>query len=162
MNVDNDLAGMTREQLIAPSCGSVTVTVNGMFSPNANVPPSTGTLTVTVGAVFPAVMIVFAAPVFPLESITVSFAVYRPAVVYVNDGFGSTESTVPLPSKSHSKRIESPGSASLEPALEKLTVSGTGPFVLSAVRTASGARRPFTYSHRIIPASGLMLKNPSP
>ena len=69
---------------------------------------------------------------------------------------------MPLPSKSHSKRIESPGSASFEPALEKVTVSGAGPFVGVAEMTATGARRPLTYSQRIIPASGLMAKKPSP
>ena len=77
-------------------------------------------------------------------------------------GLGSTESTEPLPSKSHSKRIESPGSGSFEPALEKFTVSGTGPSVRDAVSTATGARCPLTYSQRIIPASGLMAKKPSP
>ena len=71
----------TREQLIGPSSGSVTVTVNGMFSPNANVPSSTGTVTVTVGAVLPTVIVVFAEPILPLESITESFAVYCPRVV---------------------------------------------------------------------------------
>ena len=109
----------TSAQLIAPSSGSVTVTANGMLSPKANVPPSTGTVSVTVGAVLPTVMVVFAEPTFPLESVTVSLAVNCPVVVYVNVGLGSTESTVPLPSKSHSKRIESPGSGSFEPALEK-------------------------------------------
>ena len=92
----------TRLQLIAPSSGSVTVTVNGMLSPKANVPSSTGTLMVTVGAVLPTVIVVFALPSLPLESVTVSLAVYCPLTVYVCDGFGSTESTVPLPSKSHS------------------------------------------------------------
>jgi hypothetical protein len=50
----------TLEQSIGPSSGSVAVTVNGMFSPNANVPSSTGTVTVTVGAVLPTVIVVFA------------------------------------------------------------------------------------------------------
>ena len=71
----------TSAQSIAPSSGSVTVTVNGMFSPNANVPPSTGTSTVTIGAVLPTVIVVFADPILPLESITASFAVYCPIVV---------------------------------------------------------------------------------
>ena len=76
-------------------------------------------------------------------------------------GFGSIECGDPSP-KSQSKEIESPGSASLEPALEKFTVSGSGPSVLSVVRTATGARWPFTYSHLYRPASGLMLKKLSP
>ena len=59
----------------------MTVTENGMFSPNANRPPSTGTLTFTVGEVLPAVIVVFAVAVLPLESVTVSLAVYTPAVV---------------------------------------------------------------------------------
>ena len=66
---------VTSAQLIAPSSGSVTVTVYGMLLPKANVPPSTGTLTVTVGAVLPTVIVVFAEPALPLESVTVSFAV---------------------------------------------------------------------------------------
>ena len=71
----------TSSQSIPPSSGSVTVTTNGMLSPNANSPPSTGTLTVTVGEVLPAVIVVFADAVLPLESVTVSLAVYTPGVV---------------------------------------------------------------------------------
>ena len=71
----------TSAQSIAPSSGSVTVTVNGMSSPKVKVPPSTGTVMVTTGAVFPTVMVVFADPTLPLESITESFAVNWPAVV---------------------------------------------------------------------------------
>ena len=62
-------------QSIGPSSGSVTVTENGMLSPKANRPPSSGTVTVTVGAVLPAVIVVFADAVLPLESVTVSRAV---------------------------------------------------------------------------------------
>ena len=76
-------------------------------------------------------------------------------------GLGSVEIGEPSP-KFHSKRIESPGSSSSEPALEKFTVSGDAPLVLSVVSTAFGARWPLTYSHLYMPASGLMLKNPSP
>ena len=65
----------TSEQSIAPSSGSVTVTVNGMLSPKANVPPSTGVFTTTVGLVLPTVMIVLVAVCLPDESITVSTAV---------------------------------------------------------------------------------------
>ena len=64
----------TSAQLIAPSSGSLTVTVNGMLSPKANVPPSIGVVTVTVGAVLPTVIVVFAEPIRPFESVTVSFA----------------------------------------------------------------------------------------
>ena len=153
----------TSAQSIAPSSGSVTVTVNGMLSPNANVPSSTGMSTSTVGAVLPTVIVVFAEPTLPLESMTVELGRVLPGRrVGEASGSGRRESTVPLPSKSHSKRIESPGSASFEPALENSTVSGAGPLVGSAERTATGARRPLTYSHRIIPASGLMAKKPSP
>ena len=90
----------TSAQLIAPSSGSVTVTVNGMLSPKANVPPSVGTLTVTVGAVLPTVIVVFAEPLMPFESVTVSLATKTPVVVYVCVGSSSVESVVPLPSKS--------------------------------------------------------------
>ena len=77
-------------------------------------------------------------------------------------GLASVEIGEPSP-KFHSKRIESPGSSiAASPTLEKLTVSGDGPSVLSVVRTAFGARWPLTYSHRYMPASGLMSKNPSP
>jgi hypothetical protein len=48
--------------------------------PNANVPPSTGALIVTTGAVLPTVMVVVAVADLPLESRTVSFAVYCPRV----------------------------------------------------------------------------------
>src|SRR4051794_1598558 len=71
----------TAEQLTVPSSGSVTVTVNGMLSPNANVPPSTGVLTTTVGLVLPTVITVLVEFVLPDESVTVSTAVYRPDVV---------------------------------------------------------------------------------
>ena len=90
----------TSAQLIAPSSGSVTVTVNGMLSPKANVPPSVGTLTVTVGAVLPTVIVVLAEPLMPFESVTVSLATKTPVVVYVCVGSSSVESVVPLPSKS--------------------------------------------------------------
>ena len=62
-------------QLIAPSSGSVTVTVNGMLSPKANVPPSTGVLTTTVGDVLPAVITVLVGSSCPDESVTVRTAV---------------------------------------------------------------------------------------
>ena len=64
-----------------PSSGSVTVTENGMFSPKANVPPSTGVVSVTVGDVLPTVIVVFAEPVFPLESVTVASRRRRPGRV---------------------------------------------------------------------------------
>ena len=76
-------------------------------------------------------------------------------------GLGSVEIGEPSP-KSHSKRIESPGSSSSEPALEKLTVNGEGPSVRSVDSTAFGARLPLTYSHLYMPASGLMTLNPLP
>ena len=53
----------------------MTVTTNGILSPNANSPPSSGRLTTTVGAVLPTVMIVLAAACSPDESNTVSIAV---------------------------------------------------------------------------------------
>jgi hypothetical protein len=43
-------------QSIAPSCGSVTVTVYGMSSPQSKKLPSTGVVMVTVGAVLPTVI----------------------------------------------------------------------------------------------------------
>ena len=76
-------------------------------------------------------------------------------------GLGSTECAVPSP-KSQSYVIESPGSGSFEPTLEKFTVSGTGPSVLSVLSTAIGERVPLTYCHLYMPASGLAAKNPSP
>ena len=50
----------------------------------------------------------------------------------MNDGFGSTESVVPFPSKSQANRIESPGSGSFEPSLEKATVSVAVPDAVQA------------------------------
>jgi hypothetical protein len=75
---------------------------------------------------------------------------------------GSTESTVPLPSKSHSKLIESESSGSLEPSLENWTCSGAVPLVGVALSTALGFCSPATYSKRYMPASGLATKKPSP
>ena len=60
---------------IAPSSGSVPVTVYGMFCPNAKKSPSSGVAIVTVGAVLPTVMTVLAESDFPVESVTVSLAV---------------------------------------------------------------------------------------
>jgi hypothetical protein len=68
---------------------------------------------------------------------------------------------VPSP-KSQLYVIESPGSGSLEPTLEKFTVNGTGPSVRSVLSTATGDRVPFTYCHLYMPASALGAKNPSP
>ena len=64
--------------------------------------------------------------------------------------------------KSHANSIESDGSGSREPSLEKATVSGDRPLVGVAESTACGARWPLTYSHLYMPASGLAAKNPSP
>ena len=61
----------TSEQTIAPSSGSVTVTVNGMSSPKANVPPATGVFTTTVGLELPAVIVVCWPADMPDESVTV-------------------------------------------------------------------------------------------
>ena len=63
-----------------------------------------------------------------------------PAVVNVCVGLASVE-VVPSP-KFHENVSSSP-SASSEPALEKLTVSGAGPESLSAVARATGVRVPF-------------------
>ena len=49
------------------------------LSPKANSPPSTGMSMLTVGAVLPTVIVVLAAALLPLESVTVSRAVYWPA-----------------------------------------------------------------------------------
>src|SRR5919108_668514 len=141
------------------SSGSVTVTEYGIVSPNANVAPLSGVLTTTVGLVLPEVMIVDVDVLSPEESNTLSTAVNCPRCVYVCVGLGSVEIGDPSP-KSHSKRIESPGSSSSEPALEKLTVSGDGPSVRSVLRTAFGGRVPLTYSHLYMPASGLITLNP--
>ena len=131
----------TSEQLTVPSSGSVTVTLYGMSSPKANVPPSTGVLTVhrrrrVARSDHGARRGGLAAGVRDREDGGVA-PTRRVGVL----GFGSMECALPSP-KSHSKRIESPGSGSSEPALEKLTVSGTGPSVRSVVSTALGARGP--------------------
>ena len=65
----------TSEHAITPSSGSVTVTANGILSPNANVPPSGGTLIAMLGLVLPAVMTVLADVCRPVESNTVRRAV---------------------------------------------------------------------------------------
>ena len=56
---------------IAPSSGSVTVTVYGMSLPKVNVPPATGVVTVTVGLVLPAVIVICCPADLPDESVTV-------------------------------------------------------------------------------------------
>ena len=68
---------VTRLQLIAPSSGSVTVTVYGMFrSPKLKKSPLTGEVIVTVGAVLPDRDDgASRSPVFPVELVTVSRAV---------------------------------------------------------------------------------------
>ena len=66
----------TRLQSTVPSSGSVTATENPTRSPKANVPLLTGDVIATVGAVFPTVMVVLAELVLPLESVTVSRAMY--------------------------------------------------------------------------------------
>ena len=81
--------------------GSVTVILYGMRSPNAWNWPSSGTSIVTVGRVLPAVIGITSKPLAPPASVTVSCALYVPAVVYVKVGLGSVESVSPSPSKSH-------------------------------------------------------------
>ena len=67
---------LTREQsIVAPSSGSVTVTLYGIVWPQSKKSPSIGTSIVIVGAVLPTVMTVDLMSVWPLESVTVSFAV---------------------------------------------------------------------------------------
>ena len=51
---------------------------------------------------------------------------------------------MPLPSKSHSNRIESSGSGSREPALENCTLSGATPLVGVAEITAARRLLPLT------------------
>jgi hypothetical protein len=62
----------TSSQSTTPSSGSVTVTTNGIVSPNENSPPSIGRFTITVGEVLPTVMIVLTEAWSPDESNTVS------------------------------------------------------------------------------------------
>ena len=133
-----------------------------MPSPKANVPPSTGIVSVTVGDVLPTVIVVFAAPTFPLESVTVSLATGTPRVVYVNVGLGSTESTVAV-------AVEVPLEADRVARIRIVrTLAGEadGQWIL-AVGGSGGqhghrGRSPLTYSNRSIAASGLMAKKPSP
>ena len=141
----------------------MTVTVNGMLSPKANVPPSTGTLTVTVGAVLPTVIVVFADADFPLESITVSFAVNCPAVVYGERrvGVDRVDRAVAVEVPLEADRVARVGvvrarAREVDRQRQRARWSGW------PSATATGARRPLTYSQRIIPASGLMAKKPSP
>ena len=93
--------------------------------------------------VLPAVMVVENEVFCPEESKTVRMALKRPALVYVWLGLASVEIAEPSP-KSHSNRIESPGSASLEFEPVNCTVSGSAPSVLSVDSTAFGARLPLT------------------
>ena len=75
-------------------------------------------------------------------------------------GFGSVECADPSP-KSQSNEMESHSSGSDEPALEKFTVSGNGPSVLSLLRTAVGGVcvpvLPQPVSVRLVLAVGLRL-----
>ena len=54
-----------------------------MLSPQVKKSPSSGVVIVTVGAVLPTVIVVVAVAVLPLESVTVSRAMYTPFGVYV-------------------------------------------------------------------------------
>lgn len=65
----------TLEQSIAPSSGSVTVTLNGMSSPKLNSCPSPGSSRFTLGAVLPTVTWTLAEPVRPVGSLAVTVAV---------------------------------------------------------------------------------------
>lgn len=65
----------TREQSIAPSSGSTTVTENGMLCPHSKTSPSTGVSMVTFGAVLPTVIGIVFESDRPPASVTVSFAV---------------------------------------------------------------------------------------
>ena len=65
----------TREQSIAPSSGSVTVTVYGIRSPHAKKSPSTGVLMTIVGAVLPTTIVVVLRSDLPAESTTRRMAV---------------------------------------------------------------------------------------
>ncbi len=71
---------VTFEQSIVPSSGSVTVTLNGTWSPKPKTPPLAGVTSFTVGAVLPAVTTTLAAPVRPVGSVTDSFAENWPGV----------------------------------------------------------------------------------
>ena len=64
-------AGRARLGVPVGVVAEVTVMVNGMVLPNANVPPATGMVTVTVGLVFPAVIVVCPSELRPDESLTV-------------------------------------------------------------------------------------------
>ena len=151
-----------RAQSIAPSSGSVTVTVYGMLLPKANVPPSTGMSTMTVGAVFPTVIVVFADAALPLESITVSLAVNWP-VRRVGEGrvrLDRVDRPVAVEVPLEADRVA--GSASFEPSLENCTVSGAGPSVGVGREDRRPGRAALDVVPAHMPASGLMAKKPSP
>ena len=88
--------------VVEPSSASETVMWNGTMSPKSAILPSSGMSIVTSGRELPATIGTESVPFRPPASVTVSLALKLPAVAYVCDGFGSVESVVPSPSKSHS------------------------------------------------------------
>src|SRR4051795_7661953 len=137
------MLSVTFEQSIVPSSGSVTGILYGTVSPKSANWPSSGMSILTVGRVLPATTTTVSTPDWPDWSVTVRRTLKLPAVVYVWVGLAAVESVVPLPSKSHAYVSDVP-SGSTEPALENLTVNGTGPSVLSAEAWAIGLRAPLT------------------
>src|SRR6185312_16941245 len=94
-----------------------------MTSPALNVEASVGARMVAVGRL-PALMLSGAEIVEFTPSDTVSRTVYGPAMLYVCVGLANTDAV--LSPKFH-EYVSGCPSGSDEPALEKLTVSGTGP-----------------------------------
>ena len=85
---------------VVPSSASVTVILYGILSPNAANWPFSGISIVTCGRVLPTTTVTLLTAVRPPWSVTLSTAVYVPAVAYVWVGLASVESTVPSLSKS--------------------------------------------------------------
>src|SRR5919108_2242925 len=106
-----------------------------MTSPARKVAPSVGAVIVAVGGL-PTLIVSGVEMELFSPSETVRRTTYWPAFEYVWDGLAAVDE-LPSP-KSHEYVMGWP-SGSFEPALEKLTLSGAGPEVLSAEASATGA-----------------------
>src|SRR6478736_3518789 len=115
---------------------------NEIVWPTRHVRLAPGALMVGFGGVLPAVICTVSVSWPPNGSETRTETVRVPAVVYVNDGFGTFESPK-IPSPSRSQEYDSTSrSASVDDRASNATVSGSGPVVGLAVTRAMGGRLP--------------------
>src|SRR3982751_6958207 len=111
-----------------PSSASVAEPRSAIVSPARNEAPSVGASMVSDGGV-PTVIVTRSVPGpgLVLPSLTVSVAVYEPALAYVWLGFAAVCDALPSPKLQ--VVVSASPSGSVEPALENCTVSSAAPVV---------------------------------